>query len=477
MARLGRSAKGAGALLVALSLLAAIPAATVSAAVAEPPCVVTDTTADPHVSFDNLGVAFAAAQTGARLTVRGVCHGYTVIARDITIVGIKPKRKPLPVLDGDASGSVITVTPGATVTIERLVITDGSGTPGSGGTYGGAISNEGTLTLRDVVVRGNVSADEGAISNEGTLTLAGTTTVSGNVGTSDQSYAGGIANWSGATLTIGDRSVIRGNTGGYGGGLYNQGTVVLEGEASIRSNHATESGGGVYNEFAGDITLRDSASIHHNRSDLDAGGIANDFGATLTLEDSSSIHHNRTPANGGGVWNHNGGSLTLRGSSSIHHNRAVAGGGVLNAAPSTLTLAGSASVHHNRTLTWGGGIWNNGSLTLAGSSSVHHNRSDGHASGIYTYGPTLLSGDASVHDNDSHATRNSGAIEIPGFGQVFTMEDASSVSDNIGGRRGGGIVLWPACGTPAVLTGAAERTSGNTPGQIVTRMGTGAICD
>jgi hypothetical protein len=394
--------------------------------------------------------AVAEAQSGDKLRLRGICRGTTKIPVDLTIVGVRPRGAPRPTLSGNDVSTVLSIAPGTSVEIRGIVIRDGNGDSCLPDYCAGGInvSADATLRLVDSIVRDNEGPYEGGVQSHGTLSLAGRTRVIANTATDGDPYAGGISVYAG-TLIVRDRAVIRGNTGGYGGGLYNQGTVVLEGEASIRSNHATESGGGVYNEFAGDITLRDSASIHHNRSDLDAGGIANDHGATLTLEDSSSIHH----------------------------NRAVAGGGVLNAAPSTLTLAGSASVHHNRTLTWGGGIWNNGSLTLAGSSSVHHNRSDGHASGIYTYGPTLLSGDASVHDNDSHATRNSGAIEIPGFGQVFTMEDASSVSDNIGGPRGGGIVLWPACETPAVITGATARTSGNTPGQIVTRIGTGAICD
>lgn len=450
MATAVRSAKGAAALVAGLSLLGALPASPVSAAPPPPPCVVTNTTVDPDAAYGSLQGAVDAATAGDRLTVRNVCHGPTTIDRDLTIVGIQRKGKPRPTLDGDADGSVITVNPGVTVTIRTLVLTDGSGTPGCGAacTSGGAIFTEGTLTLRDVLVRGNVSSYDGAIANSGTLTLAGTTTVSGNVGTDAESYAGGIANYAGATLTIGGRSVIRGNTGGYGGGLYTQGSVLLAGAASIRANRATIGGGGIYND-GGDVTLNESASIHENRADGLGGGVINALGATLTLN----------------------------GSSSIHHNRADAGGGVFNPGGSTLTLGGTSSIRHNHARLSAGGIFNAGALTLAGSSSVHHNRSDGHASAIYAYGPTLLSDDASVHDNDSHATRNSGAIEIPGHGQTFTMEDASSVRGNIGGPRGGGIVLWPACDVPAVVTGAAARTRGNTPAQIVTKTGTGDICD
>ena len=85
--------------------------------------------------------------------------------------------------------------PGAAVTIGELTIRDGEA-PTGGGIYNG-----GSLTLRDVDVRGNRATE----------------------------FGGGVANGMGATLT-------------------------LNGSSSIRGNSATVAGGGVYNDEGGTVS-------------------------------------------------------------------------------------------------------------------------------------------------------------------------------------------------------------------------------
>jgi len=351
----GRSARRAAAVFASLSLLTVLPAAP-ALGITRTACVVTDLGSDEV--YASLTGAIAAADSGALLSVRGVCTGDVTIDLDLTIVGIRPDGAAAPAIVGDGDGSVVTVNVGRTAKIVGLTITGGDA--GSGG---GIFVDRATLTLRDVTVRGNEAGGGGGIFVEaGTLHLRGTT-------------------------------AIRSNSARFGGGvLQNGGLLEMRDSAAIRDNRAVTYGGGLLSN-ATTIDLSDGASIHHNRAGGDSGygaaGAFVDFGGTMTLRDSASVHHNSTPSTGGGIL--------------------VKG---------TLVIQDSASVHHN-------------------------------TSGV----------------------RRSGAVELVAQGAnttSFTMAGSASVRQNTGGRGGGGVVSWQDCGDNApILSGVAERTTGNTPKQLV----------
>ena len=221
--------------------------------------------------------AVGGAQSGDKLRLRGICRGITKIDRDLTIVGVRPRGAPRPTLSGNDASTVLSIGPGTRVEIRGIVIRDGNGNvclPSfcAGGIY---VAEGATLRLVDSIVRDNEAPYAGAVDSLGTVILAGRTRVSGNTATSDEPYAGGISVYAG-TLIVRDRSVVRGNTGGYGGGIYDQATVRLLGHAQVARNTAITEGGGIY--------------------------VWN--GATLRMAGSASIHHNSAPdpGDGGGVW-------------------------------------------------------------------------------------------------------------------------------------------------------------------------------
>ena len=112
---------------------------------------------------------------------------------------------------------------------------------------GGAIYNEGTLTVSASTFSGNRAAtngntgtnDGGAIFNGGTLTVS-TSTFSGNTATDD---GGAIDN--GGTLTV-STSTFSGNTADYGGAIYNGGTLSVW-ASTFSGNTATDDGGAISN--------------------------------------------------------------------------------------------------------------------------------------------------------------------------------------------------------------------------------------
>jgi hypothetical protein len=183
---------------------------------------------------------------------------------------------PLPVLDGNGRGTVLTTGNLSNVTVRDLRITGGVGTSGQfGGSLGGGIAN-----------------------HEGRVVLEGATRVSGN-------------------------------TAEFGGGIWNTGTLVMLDRAVVARNgiHGfVEVGGGIYQAY-GLLRMRDSSSVLRNRAKgINGGGIFH-FQGDVILRDHAAIRFNSAFNLGGGIY-FEGRILTLRGSARITGNTAGAGGGI-----------------------------------------------------------------------------------------------------------------------------------------------------
>jgi len=163
--------------------------------------------------------ALTKAASGATIEVSGTINDHLAISHPVTITTWPggPAGSPA-VLDGTASGTVVTVGSGVTgVTLHDLTIENGSAS------YTGGILNSGTITLTD-------------------------STVSGNSGNGDA--GDGIWNYDLATMTIIDSTVA--NNSGFGYGIANSGTMTVI-ASTIAENTSSTSGGGIYSG-AGHLT-------------------------------------------------------------------------------------------------------------------------------------------------------------------------------------------------------------------------------
>jgi hypothetical protein len=213
------------------------------------------------------------------------------ITKDLTIEGMGAGTVIRP--SANLLDRAFHVQAGATVTIRNMVV-DGTGFTSDGG----AVLNEGTLTLDSVTLRSNSGPNGGAIANAagGLLTvtdctLFNNTAVSGN--------GGGISNLGTATIL---RTNILSNHAGGGGGVSNYGTLTLQ-DSTVSGNDTSSNGGGVANR-AGTLTVLGS-TISGNSVSLYGGGIANS--ATLYAT-NSTISGNVAGAQGGGIGQLNTGS-------------------------------------------------------------------------------------------------------------------------------------------------------------------------
>jgi hypothetical protein len=161
------------------------------------------------------------------------------------------------------------------------------------GSGGGIYNNSGaSLTVdNDYFSRNTAGTDGGGIYNRsgGVLNVLTTVIVDGTA----VRLGGGIANF--GTIASIDNSLIRGNrstsVGGAAGGVFNGGTANIT-NTSILGNTAAGQGGGIFNNTGATLTLRANSLVSGNRGS-NGGGIYN-LGSARVGE--SSMISNRTNA-------------------------------------------------------------------------------------------------------------------------------------------------------------------------------------
>jgi len=187
-----------------------------------------------------------------------------VAGQTVSVIGAGAGRT---IIDGNQLDRVMAINPASTVRLSGVTIRNGRGGP----SFGGGISNHGTLDIADSVIEDNQADEGGGIDSAGGLSIV--------------------------------RSTIRANVAMYGGGMYVYGNTHIR-DSTISGNAATPySGGGIYNA---DTLWIVNGTISGNAADTDGGGIYSRYRTYLY---SSSIigndaDHDRdeTGGNGGGFF-------------------------------------------------------------------------------------------------------------------------------------------------------------------------------
>jgi uncharacterized repeat protein (TIGR01451 family) len=283
-------------------------------------------------------VVFSPALVGGSFTLT---LGQLVIGHDLTLDG-----GVLDLTVRNGSPRLFKIQPGAAVTIAGLTLRGALANP-AGDQHGGAVYNEGDLTLREVTLRANLTY--GAPAG----------------GSADGGDGGAVYNAAGASLTL-DGVVARQNSTGDGGGsggaglhagrggaVYNAGTLVVvdstfrdnaTGDGLCALNHGGD-GGAIYNAPTGVATITGSTFDRNLTGDgnVGCGGATGAdgrggaiFNAGELAVNASTLTGNRTgsaaagaAAPGGGLYAGPGGTARLR-NVTVAENAAggSAGGGV-----------------------------------------------------------------------------------------------------------------------------------------------------
>jgi len=227
-----------------------------------------------------------------RLTLTGGGYGDVVNLGTLTISDSTITRN-------SSSGNGGGIDNEGTLTVIDSSISHNYASSHGGGIFGGVGS---TTMLEHSIVADNAGSDgTGGIESRGKLSLVDCT-VDGNSGGEGP---GGISQVGGGTLSIIHSSINSNTAGGgsYGGGIAISGGTATVSKSEIVGNRG-QSAGGIAIRSATTVTLIDTR-VADNRAPFGGGGIYND--GTLILAHHSTVTGNwmdpETTYHGGGIWN------------------------------------------------------------------------------------------------------------------------------------------------------------------------------
>ncbi|WP_455645650.1 beta strand repeat-containing protein [Methanosphaera sp.] len=237
------------------------------------------------------------------------------------------------------------------INIDRCVFTNNTATSKntSDEVIGGALVNNGTLTMTNVNFTSNTARDQGgAIYSHRAFTMTNSTFRNNNA-----NEGGAIYNRAGVTIT--NANFISNNATNRGGVIFNSARNVVITNANFTNNKAGDTGGAI--NTRGIVTLNNLQFIN-NTAQFDGGAIYNNY--TITINNSTFTKNNST--RGGAISNNGTETCTINGSRFISNN-ATRGGAIHS--NSNITVTNSNLTNNNATL--GGVIFNNeANATLSG---------------------------------------------------------------------------------------------------------------
>lgn len=223
-----------------------------------------------------------------------------LISSNVTIFGPGPR---LLAINGNATNRVFHITPGNTVSICGLGITNG-GVIG----LGGGIDNElSRLVVSNCAISGNQPTgiyNHNAVLSIIASTISGNAVTNGNGGgINNDGSSGGGSTLSISTSTISSNSAI--GSGTVGGGIFNDGnfggvTLSLS-NCTFSGNSATQTGGGIYHTGVSgnaiSVLTVIACTVNGNSAGIDAGGILNQGASAETFIGNTILKAGNSGAN------------------------------------------------------------------------------------------------------------------------------------------------------------------------------------
>jgi hypothetical protein len=221
---------------------------------------------------------------------------------------------------GIANAGTVTLT-GCTVSANHAV---------SGGGIENAMGGFATVTSNSTVTNNVVLANGGGVDNAGMLTVTGSTLSSNSAGSNTNFGAGGGINNSG-TVVLDQQATLSGNTASDGGGISNSGAVSAS-SATLSGNTVLYNGGGIYNSGTVSLTsctlsgnTSTATSLYQYRGDggaIDNSGFVGVYDSTVsgnlapfgTLTNFGTAVLSGSTVSGNfdvGIANYQGGNMTL----------------------------------------------------------------------------------------------------------------------------------------------------------------------
>lgn len=333
---------------------------------------------------------------------------------EVTVDGsaaLKESAKHQLTLTGGTLTGDLTAAQGAQLYNEGTTVISNVAMAGNTATdKGGAIFNsddktgaKGDLTLNNVDLKGNNANFGGAIWNEGTLTVNG----GSFEGNTAKSAAGAIYNAAGAKKLTVDGVTFANNSSAKAGAINsmagkNNSTTTTIKNSKFNNNSAVNGMGGAL----------------ANSSNKDEDGSTQGFSGEMSLTDTT--FSGNTARNGGALWNGVQWTVDITGGSFDNNSAVTPAGSTLPAQGGAISNSGTLNISgvtfsNNKTDGLGGAIFNTktggdaGNITFNGTNTFTNNTAAGKANDIYNAGTITVAGGTT--------TLNSGLI-LAGNGTV-----------------------------------------------------------
>ncbi len=359
------------------------------------------------------------------------------VSSTVTTLTIKGAGEAQTTIDATAlDNTAFEIAAGANVTLTQLTLTnatappgglgaEGTGGQGGEGSSGGAISNQGTLTIDDAAITnstaggggaggtggagqpggsGGQGGDGGAVYNTGSLTLTGATLSGDKAGAGGEGGAGGADTDASSTGGPGGP----GAQGGEGGAILNAGGTVTITDSTLSGNAAGVAGAGA----AGGSGTSVGGAGGDGGDAAGGGAIAGSGMGTITITNSTFASNNGGNGGQGGAGATGG---TTGGDGGSGGNGG--GGGAIEISNGTLTLLNDTIAGNSAGGLGAGGT--PGAGPTAGSAGGNGNAGVGGG-----FGP---SGTATIQNSllASNSGGNCGGVTINDAGHNLSFGDAS----------------------------------------------------
>ncbi|MCP4211455.1 MAG: hypothetical protein GY764_08245, partial [Halieaceae bacterium] len=308
-------------------------------------------------------------------------------------------------------------------TIDTAITLNGNGhyVDGNNGVRVFEVTTAGNFSVDNITIQNGSTSWGGGIYNDGTLTVTNSA-LSGNVATSG---GGGIYIGGGGTLNV-TNGTFSGNSANNGGGIVSYGGTLTVANSTFSSNSSTDSGGGISSDES--LVTVTNSTFSGNSADNDGGGILNSAGTTLKM--TNSTFSGNWASRGGGIFDLGYGWVTLTNSTFYSNSATLDGGAIYKDDDTEVNLAGnifSGSAQCSGTMTDNGynlssddscsfdesladGSADNATLNLGAlSGGVHTPGAGSDAIGVIPNGTTITNNTVSWTCNQSGFTDQLGS--------------------------------------------------------------------
>ena len=333
-----------------------------------------------------------------------------------------------------------------------LSISGGTLVGGLTAQYGGQLYNEGTTVISDVAMARNTATDKGgAIFNSDDKTGAKGDLTLNKVDLKDNNAKFGGAIWNEGKLTVNGGSFEGNMADEAAGAIYNADGAKLTVDGVSFKENTAKFGGAINNaktasnKEAATLTVKNSQFIGNTSLNSQGGAIRNQ--GTITEISGSTFKGNKA-SNGGAINNGEWGQIKLitnsvfDGNEATLENAARDGGAILNRG--TIGSIADSTFTNNKTSGAGGAILNKdgASLTFNGTNTFTNNTAASKANDIHNSGTiTVASGTTTLGSGYSQdagsltvqggaALESLGTMEISGGSVAFTDNSLFAVNGN-----------------------------------------------